>query len=127
MPHRVIEAGAPKPLGSHFSWAVLTGRTLYSVHVPIRADGSIEIGDARRQTEATLADLEATLKAAGGTLSDVVMVQIFLTSLDHKPVMDEIYGRFFSEPYPVRACVAVVALPTPGTIIELAVTAQIQK
>lgn len=125
MTPRFIEAGPPKPPGAPFSWAVLAGRTLYSVHVPIRADGSIETGDARRQTEATLADLEATLKAVGGTPSDVVMVQIFLTSLDHKPTVDEIYGRFFEEPYPVRACVAVVALPTQGTIIELAVTAQL--
>ena len=98
---------------------------LYSVHVPIRPDGSIEGGDVTRQTEVTLADLEATLAAASAGLSDVVLVQIFLTSLEHKPAVDEVYPRFFDEPYPVRACVAVSELPTPDTMIEMEVTAKI--
>jgi enamine deaminase RidA (YjgF/YER057c/UK114 family) len=51
------------------------------------------------------------------------MVQIFLTSLDHKAAVDAAYRNFFHEPYPVRACVAVSALPTPGTMIEMVVTA----
>jgi enamine deaminase RidA (YjgF/YER057c/UK114 family) len=88
-----------------------------------RPDGSIETGDATRQTEVTLADLRTTLEAAGATPADVTLVQIFLTSLDHKPVVDAVYRRFFHEPYPVRACIAVSALPTPGTMIEMIVTA----
>jgi enamine deaminase RidA (YjgF/YER057c/UK114 family) len=50
------------------------------------------------------------------------LVQIYLTSLKHKPAVDEIYKQFFVEPYPVRACVAVSELPTPGTIIEVVAT-----
>jgi enamine deaminase RidA (YjgF/YER057c/UK114 family) len=93
------------------------------VHVPIRPDGSIENGDATRQVEVTLTDLQATLEAAGATLKDVVLVQIYLTSLEHKPVVDNVYKRFFDEPYPVRACIAVSELPTPGTMIEIVATA----
>ena len=52
-------------------------------------------------------------------------MQIFLTSLDHKAAMDEAYRRYFARPMPVRACVAVAALPTPGTVIELVVTTQL--
>jgi 2-iminobutanoate/2-iminopropanoate deaminase len=93
-------------------------------HVPIRPDGSIEQGDATQQTEVTFADLQVTLKAAGADLKDVALVQIYLTSLKHKPAVDEVYKRFFSrEPYPVRACIAVSELPTPETMIEIVVTA----
>ena len=119
---RIIETGLKKPPAPH-AWAIAANGTLHSVHVPIRPDGSIENGDATRQTEVTLADLQATLEAAGAGLEDVVLVQIFLTSLDHKPAVDEVYKRFFKEPYPVRACIAVSELPTPGTIIEIVVTA----
>ncbi len=91
--------------------------------VPIRPDGSIENGDATQQTEVTPADLQATLKAAGADFKDVTLVQIYLTSLEHNPAFDEVYKRFFVEPYPVRACIAVSDLPTPGTIIEMVVTA----
>jgi 2-iminobutanoate/2-iminopropanoate deaminase len=127
MVRRFIVAGPPKPPVAPFSWAVLTDRTLYSVHVPIHPDGSIETGGAARQTEAALADLEATLDAAGAALQDVAMGQIFLTSLDHKPAMDEVYRKFFKEPYPVRACVAVAGLRTQGTIIELAATTELSR
>ena len=126
MARRFIVAGPPKPPGALHAWAVLTDRTLYSVHVPIRADGSIETGDVARQTEAALADLEATLQAAGAVVEDVVMVQIFLTSLDHKAAMDDVYRKFFKDSYPVRACVVVAGLPTEGTVIELTVTAELR-
>jgi enamine deaminase RidA (YjgF/YER057c/UK114 family) len=119
---RIIETGLKKPPAPH-AWAIVSNGTLYSVHVPIRPDGSIENGDAAQQTEITLADLQATLKAAGADLKDVVLIQIYLTSLEHKPAVDEVYKRFFEEPYPVRACIAVSELPTPGTIIEIVATA----
>ena len=118
---RIIETGLIKPAAPH-EWAVADGDTLYSVHVPIRPDGSIENGDAQRQTEVTLTDLQLTLEASGATVRDVLLIQIYLTSLEHKPVVDEVYTRFFKKPYPVRACVAVSALPTPGTVIEVIAT-----
>ena len=120
----VIETGLTKPVAPH-SWAIASHGTLYSVHVPIRPDGSIENGNATQQAEVTLADLQATLKAAGADLKDVALVQIYLTSLKYKPAVDEVYKRYFHEPYPVRACIAVSELPTPETVIEIVVTASL--
>jgi len=123
---REIKVDLKKPPAPH-AWAVVANNTLYSVHVPIRPDGSIENGNATDQSEVTLADLKVTLEAAGSSLEDVVLVQIFLTSLEYKPAVDEVYKRYFKEPFPVRACVAVSELPTPGTIIEIIVTAVLSK
>jgi len=122
---REIETGMTKPDAPH-AWAIAANNSLYSVHVPIRPDGSIEDGSAAQQTEVTLADLEATLKAAGADLEDVVLVQIYLTSLEHKPMVDEVYKRYFAAPFPVRACIAVSELPTPGTVIEVVATSTLQ-
>lgn len=121
---RIIETNFKKPPAPH-AWAIASNGTLHSVHVPIRPDGTIESGDATRQAEVTFADLQATLKAAGAEFSDVTLVQIYLTSLEHKSAVDEVYRRFFVEPYPVRACIAVSELPTPGTIVEMVVTASL--
>lgn len=120
--HRIIETSFKKPPAPH-AWAIASNGTLHSVHVPIRPDGTIENGNATLQAEVTFADLEATLETAGAEFSDVTLVQIYLTSLEHKPAVDEVYKRFFFEPYPVRACIAVSELPTPATIIEMVVTA----
>ena len=72
---RIIETGLRKPPAPH-AWAVEAHGIVHSVHVPIRPDGSIESGDATRQTEVTLYDLKATLAAAGASLADVTLVQI---------------------------------------------------
>ncbi len=52
---RTIETGLQKPAAPH-AWAIASNGALYSVHVPIRPDGSIENGDPTQQTEAALAD-----------------------------------------------------------------------
>ena len=118
---RIIETGLEKPQAPH-EWAIASNGVLYSVHVPIRPDGSIENGEAAKQIEVTLDDLATTLKSAGAGFKDVTLVQIYLTSLDYKPALDEAYRRYFVKPLPVRACIAVSELPTPGTIIEMVVT-----
>ncbi len=118
---RVIETVLVKPAAPH-EWAIASNNTLYSVHVQIRPDGSIESGDTEQQAEVTLTDLQTTLTAAGANLKDVVLIQIYLASLEYKPVVDDVYRRFFDQPYPVRACIAVSELPTPGTIIEIVAT-----
>ena len=119
--NRAIETSFKKPPAPH-AWAVASNGTLHSVHVPIRPDGTIEDGDATLQTEVTLTDLKATLNAAGAEFLDVILVQIYLPSLEHKPAVDEVYRRSFVEPYPVRACIAVSELPTPGTVVEIVVS-----
>ena len=89
---RIIELDCQSPLRpSRGQWrrAVhCSQHLLYSAHVPIRPDGSIETGDATRQTLVTLDRLRATLKDVGATPADVALVQIYLTSLDHKPAVD---------------------------------------
>lgn len=42
-------------------------------------------------------------EAAGGSLDEVVKINIFLTDLDDFPVVNEVMGRFFKKPYPARS------------------------
>jgi len=123
---RIIETSFKKPSAPH-SWAIASIGILHSVHVPIRPDGSIENGDAKLQTEVILNDLQETLNVAGANFSDVTLVQIYLPSLEHKGAVDEVYKQYFVKPSPVRACVAVSELPTPGTAVEMVVTATLPR
>ncbi len=120
--HRIIETGLKKPKAVH-EWAIEAGRTLYSVHVPIRPDGTIENGSPMAQAKVTFSDLKSTLEAAGYSIEDVVLVQIYLTSLKYKADVDKVYQEFFKNTLPVRACVGISELPTPGTMIEVLATA----
>jgi len=122
---RIIRTKFRKPAAPH-EWAIVTNGMLYSVHVPIRPDGTIESGSAEAQADVTFSDLDETLKSAGANFSDIVLLQIYLTSLAHKPAVDDVYKRYFAAPYPVRACIAVSELPTPGTVIEVVATAVVE-
>ena len=54
---------------------------------------------------------EVVAQAAGGSLADVVKLNLFLTDLAHFAKVNEIMALYFSEPYPARAAVGVASLP----------------
>ena len=56
-------------------------------------------------------NLTAVCEAAGGDLSSIVKLNIFLTDLSNFPIVNEIMGQYFAEPYPARAAIGVRALP----------------
>ncbi len=107
-------------------WASMGGNTLYTASIPIRADGSIDDGDIEAQTRLTMDNLKSILASAGGTMDDVTQVQVYLTSKEYFPGMNEVYKTYFSQPYPNRATV-IADLMVPGAKIELVVHAYIEK
>lgn len=110
---------APDAIGS-YSQAVRSGNTVYlSGQIPLvpetmeLVDGPID-AHIRRVFE----NLEAVAVEAGGTLADVVKLNVFLTDLGHFPVVNEVMGQYFQEPYPARAAIGVAALPK-GAQVEM--------
>ena len=70
------------------------------------------------QIQQVFSNLKAVAKASGGSLSDVVKLNIFLTDLDNFALVNEIMAGHFSQPYPARAAVGVKALPR-GALVEM--------
>jgi len=108
-------------------WAVTADGILYTAHVPLRADGSIEDGPIERQAEVTFDNLKRTLEAAGGSLDDVTQVLIYLTDPAVFQGMNAVYRRFFARPYPNRATVIVAGLMVPGAVIEIIAYAHLNR
>jgi len=63
-------------------------------------------------------NLKAVTAAAGGSLSDIVKLNIYLTDLSHFALVNDVMSRYFKEPYPARAAVGVAALPK-GAAVEM--------
>jgi len=63
-------------------------------------------------------NLAAVAEAAGGSLADVVKVNVYLPDLGHFALVNEIMAEYFREPYPARAAVGVAALPK-GAQVEM--------
>jgi reactive intermediate/imine deaminase len=63
-------------------------------------------------------NLAAVAEATGGSLADVVKLNVFLLDLGHFALVNEIMAEYFREPYPARAAVGVAALPR-GAQVEM--------
>jgi len=63
-------------------------------------------------------NLQAVAHAAGGSLQDIVKLNVFLTDLSHFPLINQIMASYFDEPYPARAAIGVRALPK-GAEVEM--------
>ena len=61
-------------------------------------------------------NLQAVARAAGGELSDIVKLNIFLTDLGHFALVNEIMAQYFQQPYPARAAVGVASLPKDAQV-----------
>jgi 2-iminobutanoate/2-iminopropanoate deaminase len=89
--------------------------------------GEIVAGDIEIQTRQTLNNLRQAVNAAGGELTNIVQVQIFLTDSADAPGMNRVYAEFFNvKPYPIRATVVVKELLAKGLKIELTATAVVE-
>lgn len=119
---QALDVGLPA-ISQPFSWAVKAAGLLFTTHGPVRADGSIDTGPLDRQTRLTLQNVERAVVAAGGRMSDVAQVLIYMTDERDMQVIDAVYREFFAAPYPNRSSVAVKALVVPGMRIEMVVYA----
>jgi len=63
-------------------------------------------------------NLKAVCEAAGGSLDGIVKLNVYLTDLGNFATVNQIMAEYFSEPYPARAAVGVVALPL-GAEVEM--------
>lgn len=113
---------AGEPASGPLSRAAKAGNYVFIAGtVGTRQDGSIA-DDITEQTKQTLENIGAQLTAAGLTFSHVVKVTIYLTSPDGYGPMNEVYSRFFQEPYPARETVCT-PLIFPEHLIEISAIA----
>ena len=68
-------------------------------------------GGIEAQITQVFDNLSAVAEASGGSLKNIVKLNIFLTDLSNFPSVNEIMAKYFSEPYPARAAIGVAALP----------------
>jgi 2-iminobutanoate/2-iminopropanoate deaminase len=112
MEKQVFVAADGAPAVGPYSPAVGVGDFVFvSGQIALDPDGKIHGYTPKDQTQKALENLKVTLAAAGLTLEHVVKTTIFLTDMDEFSAVNEIYGQFFSEPYPARSTVEVARLP----------------
>lgn len=87
---------------------------LVTTQIPADLDGDIV-----QQSESTLQALKEALEKAGSGMDRVMHLTIYLTDMADRAAFNEVYQRFFSKPWPVRAAVGVAALAYPQMRVEV--------
>lgn len=108
---------APAAIGT-YSQAVQVGKTVY-------LSGQIGLDPARMelvdgieaQVRRVFDNLKAVTEAAGGSMADIVKLNVFLIDLNNFALVNTIMAEYFAEPYPARAAVGVASLPK-GALVE---------
>jgi len=103
---------APEAIGT-YSQAVKVGDVVYmSGQIPLVPETMTVIeGDFSTQVRQVFDNLTAVAEAAGGSLQDIVKLNIFLTDLSYFGTVNEIMADYFEQPYPARAAIGVASLP----------------
>ena len=118
---------APPSIGP-FSQGIEDGDRIYvSGQGPIDPEtGDIVDGDVATETERTLENVDAVLRAGDCSLDDVVKATVFLRDMDEYDAVNEVYESYLSEPYPARSAVEVVELPV-DIAVEIEVVASTRR
>ena len=117
MSHETVSTrDAPDAIGT-YSQAVRAGDTVYlSGQIALDPATMEMVEGTREQIEQVFRNLAAVAAAAGGSLADVVKLNVYLTDLGTFPLVNEVMSQHFSEPYPARAAVGVAALPKDSQV-----------
>lgn len=110
---------APAAIGT-YSQAIRCGETVYlSGQIPLDPQTMQLCSDEiRLQINQVIDNLSAVCEAAGGSLAKIVKLNVYLTDLNHFPLINEAMTHRFAEPYPARAAIGVSALPR-GAQVEM--------
>lgn len=107
---------APQAIGT-YSQAVRVGNAVYlSGQIGLDPANMQMVEGIEKQVHRVFANLAAVAEAAGGSLADVVKLNIFLTDLAHFALVNSIMAEYFIQPYPARAAVGVASLPKDALV-----------
>ncbi|MBS1230198.1 MAG: endoribonuclease [Proteobacteria bacterium] len=112
----ISSAKAPAAIGT-YSQAVRVGDTVYLSGQLGLDPATMQLVDGiDAQVIRVFENLKAVVDAAGGSLADVVKLNVYLTDLANFAKVNEAMATYFSEPFPARAAVGVAALPRGGLV-----------
>ncbi|MDK2819109.1 MAG: RidA family protein [Spirochaetota bacterium] len=111
MKKQISTTKAPQAIGPYSQAIVANGMLYVSGQIPVNpATGQVS-SDISEQTKQSMENIKAILEEAGTNFSKVVRCGIFIKNMDDFVKINEVYGSYFTEPYPARATVEVSRLP----------------
>ncbi len=113
---------APQAIGPYSQAMVVNGMVYTSGQLGMTPDGVLK-DTVVEQAEQAIHNIMAVLEAAGTSIDHVVKTTVFLADINDFVAVNEVYGKYFTEPYPARSAVQVANLPKAAKVeIEVIAT-----
>jgi enamine deaminase RidA (YjgF/YER057c/UK114 family) len=129
VPKQIVNpAGMAPPSGYSYAVRKAGAPVFISGQVALGADGKlVGEGDATAQTEQVFRNLRSVVESCGGTLDDIVKINIYVTDAAYRPAVAAARQRHFKEgQYPASTYVVVSALAVPQLLVEIEAVAMIE-
>lgn len=112
---------APRPIGPYSQGICIDGWLYISSQLPLDpSTGQLVEGDFKKKVERVLENLKAIVEAAGGSLDNVVKVNVYIRNIDLFHSFNEVYSKYFTSEPPARSILEVSNLPRR---VEIAIDA----
>lgn len=109
---------APAAIGP-YSQAIKTGNLLFtSGQIPLDPQTSEIPEGVEAQAEQAFTNVKNLIEASGASIDNTIKTVVFIQNMDDFGKINEIYAKYFTEPYPARSCVEVAKLPK-GVLLEV--------
>lgn len=109
---------APAAIGP-YSQAIKVGNLLFtSGQIPLNPQTSEIPEGVEAQAEQAFTNVKNLIEASGASIDNTVKTVVFIQNMDDFGKINEIYAKYFTEPYPARSCVEVAKLPK-GVLLEV--------
>lgn len=118
----VYTNNAPEAIGPYSQAIVANGMVYTSGQLGMDEKGIFQGTTAKEQAERAIKNLIAVLEEAGSSIDNVVKTTVFLDDINDFSAVNEVYGKYFTKPYPARSAVEVGNLPK-GAKVEIEVIA----
>jgi len=117
--NKIHSDNAPQAIGTYSqAVSVVGGTTVYlSGQIPLIPSTMEMVSDnIEDQIKQVFENLKSVCLASGGSLNDIVKLNVFLTNLTNFSKVNEIMASYFDEPYPARAAVGINELPRAALV-----------
>jgi enamine deaminase RidA (YjgF/YER057c/UK114 family) len=124
---RVTSPDAPEPPPERWSNCLVVDGIAYVAGMVARGAPNLDKMDEYEQAKDIFRKIKALIEAAGGKMSDVVKVIIYVTNIKNNTKVWKARAEVFSGNFPVSTLVQVAALASPEILVEIEAIAHIGK
>lgn len=109
---------APGAIGPYSQAIEVNGMVYTSGVIPVNPTTGVVAEDVESQAEQAFKNICNLVEDAGSSIEKIIKTTVFIKNMDDFGKINEIYKKYFKEPFPARSCVEVARLPK-DVLIEI--------